>query len=235
MALTPGQLTTIYTIAGLYGNEQGWVDEAAVNELAIYIGAVTGDDFNVAYNNRLAVECLKVAVARGVTGERTESLRRRIQELLSRPAAAIISPTGDAALNAEIAARISGDNVEALARSDADTALGVRIDGVAAGADDATARAAAATAQALAEANETKINTNAGNITAVRDAGVRRLKIERPLIRASAPGLLMRPPHGRNPPSNPPAPRAKSIPRHLTPTSTALGRIHPAEVAGMMR
>ena len=173
MALTPGQLTTIYTIAGLYGNEQGWVDEAAVNELAIYIGAVTGDDFNVAYNNRLAVECLKVAVARGVTGERTESLRRRIQELLSRPAAAIISPTGDAALNAEIAARISGDNVEALARSDADTALGVRIDGVAAGADDATARAAAATAQALAEANETKINTNAGNITAVRDAGVR--------------------------------------------------------------
>ena len=155
MALTPGQLTTIYTIAGLYGNEQGWVSEADVNELAVYIGAVTGDDFNTAYNSRLAVECLKIAVARGVTGERTDSLRRRIQELLSRPAADIIGPTGSAGLDAEILARISGDNVEAQARASADTieaatraqadtALGIRIDNIPRGAVDATARAGVA-------------------------------------------------------------------------------------------
>ena len=183
MALTAAQLATIYTISGLYGAEQGWVGGDTVNQLAVYIGAVDGDVYDTAYNNRLAVECIKVALARGITSERAESLRRRIAELLSRPSALIVSPTTSAALNAEIAARRHGDETEAIDRAAADVALGVRIDNIPVGTDDQVARQAAADALAAAAAADAKAVINTGAITDIT-TGIGDVSDDEPTIAA---------------------------------------------------
>ena len=178
MPLTPSQLSTIFTIAGLYGDEQGWLGDAAVNELAVHIGAVVGDVYDIAFNSLLAVECLRVAQARGVEPVRKESMRQRSVELQAEQRRTPQPATPSAALNAEILARLEGDDAEALARAGADTALGLRIDNIPSGSTDAQARAGVAEnkaaivaitaddvvlagavgqAQAKADANETKI------------------------------------------------------------------------------
>ena len=81
--LTEEDLTRVNLIAGLYPEEGGWISDADVQGLAAFGGFIREDDVYLqAYDRRLAIECLRVVLGRGIPEPRAGSLRQRIIELL---------------------------------------------------------------------------------------------------------------------------------------------------------
>ena len=100
--LTAGQLAQVRLIAGLYPDGAGWLEDADIHGLADFIGANASGVYDATYDRRLAVECLRVGLGRGIPDMRAESMRQRIVELLRRapsPAAFVPDAPGGGGLS----------------------------------------------------------------------------------------------------------------------------------------
>ena len=76
------ELSNIYLKAGLYSDDEGWISGDDVLALARLIdGAFVNDVFQADYLIPVALECLRVVLARGVAGTREDNIRRRIAQL----------------------------------------------------------------------------------------------------------------------------------------------------------
>ena len=126
--LTAEDLTRVSLIAGLYPEESGWISDDDIQGLGIFTGAyVVGGLYDPAYDRRLAIECLRVVIGRGIPEPRAVSLRQRIIELQRGAGAGAVSstppgetPGDDDVARAAIAAHVaSRHNTDTTARQNA--------------------------------------------------------------------------------------------------------------------
>ena len=73
MALSAAQLGSVRLIAGAYDDNEGWISDDDIQRLADFLG---NEDIQP-----LAVEILRIVLARGVGSTRAAAMRQRIVEL----------------------------------------------------------------------------------------------------------------------------------------------------------
>ena len=117
------QLSRVRLIAGLYSgeNNQSWIMDDEIQVLSDFIGANLNGVYDTDFDPLLAIECLRVVLARGVAGERKPSFQQRIVELRAHRVEIRIA-SGDSATVGQLTEEIAD-------RQAADRALGLRIDG----------------------------------------------------------------------------------------------------------
>ena len=116
--MTEEQIGFVLLIAGL--REERWLTEDDVEGIAIHVGAIREGVYRPGAATALAIECIRVAKARGPEPSRQDVMQRRIVEL-QRQIAAIGQVSADIEAGVEINAR--DIQLEAQARAQGDAAL----------------------------------------------------------------------------------------------------------------
>lgn len=117
------QIAFVLLIAGL--REERWLTDEDVEGLAVHVGAIRDGVYHPGVATALAIECIRVAKARGPDPARQGVMAQRIIEL-QRTLAAVAAVSSDVAaqveMNTQAIAALGAFDAEALAR------LGLRVD-----------------------------------------------------------------------------------------------------------